>query len=111
MSKSNQTSVRFSPKSEQDQKAWDILHSSIVKERFRSANDFVVTAIIAYYDANFSLETTKERLSSQEIDRIAERVVSGIRDSGCLMKIQDEPVEDMATVKRLQINSKLCRRF
>lgn len=111
MSKSNQTSVRFSSKSEQAQKAWEILHSSIVKERFRSTNDFVVTAIIAYYDANFSFETTKDRLSSQELERIAERVVSCIRDSGCLMKITDESVENATTVKRLRINSKFCKRF
>lgn len=44
---------RFNSEKDEDTRAWEILHSEVVKDNFKSQNTFVIKAINEYYDNRF----------------------------------------------------------
>ena len=66
---------RFNSEKDEDTRAWEILHSEVVKDNFKSQNTFVIKAINEYYDR--VLKTVEDPLFTEreKEDRFAERIV------------------------------------
>ncbi len=70
--------IRFNLSKEEEQRAWELLHSKEVEQRFKSKNSFVLQAINYYYDRCLAI-TDDPYLETREkedafINRIAENV-------------------------------------
>lgn len=69
---------RFNSEKDEDTRAWEILHSEVVKDNFKSQNTFVIKAINEYYDR--VLKTVEDPLFTEreKEDRFAERIVEAV---------------------------------
>ena len=69
---------RFNSEKDEDTRAWEILHSEVVKDNFKSQNTFVIKAINEYYDR--VLKTVQDPLFTEreKEDRFAERIVEAV---------------------------------
>lgn len=71
---------RFNSEKDEDTRAWEILHSEVVKDNFKSQNTFVIKAINEYYDR--VLKTVEDPLFTEreKEDRFVERIVDAVEN-------------------------------
>lgn len=66
---------RFNTEKEQENRAWDLLHSKEVKQSFKSQNEFVIMAINDYYDRHLLKKDDPYLETREKEEAFADRIV------------------------------------
>ena len=66
--------IRFNLIKEEEQKAWDKLHSKEVEQMFKSKNSFVLQAINYYYDRCIAINNDPYLETREKEDAFADRI-------------------------------------
>jgi hypothetical protein len=71
------TNIRFYEEKDKDSKAWEILHN-LNKEKFKSQSEFVVCAILDYYERYLKTEADPYLETREKEDVFTERIVNAV---------------------------------
>lgn len=71
---------RFNNEKEEDLRAWEILHSEVVKDNFKSQNTFVIKAINNYYDRVLKVVEDPMFTEREKEDKFVERIVEAVEN-------------------------------
>lgn len=71
---------RFNNEKEEDLRAWEILHSEVVKDNFKSQNTFVIKAINNYYDRVLKVVEDSMFTEREKEDKFVERIVEAVEN-------------------------------
>lgn len=69
---------RFNEEKEEEQQAWEILHSKEVNEDFRSQNEFVIAAINDYYARHLALKRDPYLESREKEDAFVKGIIEAV---------------------------------
>lgn len=69
---------RFNVEKEMDKKAWDIVHSDEVSNEFKSQNEFVIRAIIDFYEKHMRMKDDPYFESREKEDEFINRIVVAV---------------------------------
>ena len=69
---------RFNVEKEMDKKAWDIVHSDEVSNEFKSQNEFVIRAIIDFYEKYIRMKEDPYFESREKEDEFINRIVVAV---------------------------------
>ncbi len=69
--------VRFYEEKEADRRAWEILHSEVVRA-FPSQNDFIIQAINDFYDRHLAISDDPYLETREKEDAFADRIVEKV---------------------------------
>lgn len=69
---------RFNVEKEMDKKAWDIVHSDEVSNEFKSQNEFVIWAIIDFYEKHIRMKEDPYFESREKEEEFINRIVVAV---------------------------------
>ena len=76
--KSKNHNIRFNTEKADECRAWELLHSSKVRQMFRSQNKFVIEAVNDYYDRCVAMRDDPYLETREKEDAFAERIVEAV---------------------------------
>jgi hypothetical protein len=71
---------RFNTEKEEEQRAWDLLHSREVEQGFKSQNEFVIMAINDYYDRHLETSNDPYLETREKEEAFADRIVQMVQE-------------------------------
>ena len=69
--------IRFYEEKEADRRAWEVLHSEVVKT-FSSQNDFIIQAVNDFYDRHLAISNDPYLETREKEDAFADRIVDKV---------------------------------
>lgn len=76
--KNKNHNIRFNMEKEDECRAWELLHSSQVRQMFKSQNRFVIEAVNDYYDRCVAAEHDPYMETREKEDAFAESIVAAV---------------------------------
>lgn len=72
---------RFNTEKEEEQRAWDLLHSKEVEQGFKSQNEFVIMAINDYYDRHLKKKDDPYLETREKEQEFTNRIIEAVQGS------------------------------